>query len=143
MKKFMLFIMLISCLLGACNQDTAKSSQASLTSESSYKDQNKINDVKAELKKMEEVIDVQAIVYDQKIYADPKVKQFSRFRLKEIRKNGFEKLKKTFPDSEIHVSTDKKVYMELEKLEQQLKNGKIKNEDLEKKLQKIEEMMKG
>ncbi|GAF65370.1 hypothetical protein BTS2_2268 [Bacillus sp. TS-2] len=143
MKKFMLLIMLISCLLGACNQDTTKSSQASLTSESSYKDQNKINDVKAELKKMEEVIDVQAIVYDQKIYADPKVKQFSRFRLKEIRKNGFEKLKETFPDSEIHVSTDKKVYMELEKLEQQLKNGKIKNEDLEKKLQKIEEMMKG
>ncbi|MEY8750792.1 hypothetical protein [Alkalicoccobacillus gibsonii] len=92
---------------------------------------------------MEEVIDVRGIQYEHLLFLDPKVKQFDRLKLEHIRQEAFKRVKDEFPESKVHVTTDQKIYMELEKLEQQLADEKINAKDLKKKLEKLEEDMKG
>ncbi|MDQ0205852.1 hypothetical protein [Alkalicoccobacillus murimartini] len=92
---------------------------------------------------MEEVIDVKGVQFAHLLFLAPEVKQFDRMKLKHVRQEAFKKVKDEFPESKVHVSTDKKIYMELEKLEKQLYDGDIKAEELKKKLMKLEEDMKG
>ncbi|WP_096201029.1 YhcN/YlaJ family sporulation lipoprotein [Bacillus sp. FJAT-45350] len=106
-------------------------------------DQTNADNAKKVVLAMEEVLEVKGVVYDDKIYVAPRVKHFDRLRLESIRKTGYERVNKRFPDEKVFFSTDKKIFMELEKLEQRLKASSIKEEELEKKLTKLEEDMKG
>lgn len=106
-------------------------------------DQTRADNAKKIVLSLEEVIDVKAVSMEDNIYLAPNTTHFARLRLKQIRKNSFDRIKKRYPDANIHVSTDRKIFMELGKLEQQLKEGIAKEEDLEKSLKKLEEDMKG
>ncbi len=106
-------------------------------------DQKKADEAKQIVISMKEVVDVKGVNYKDKIYLAPKVKHFDRFRLKEIRKEGHDLVKARYHDATVHLSTDKKVYMELEKLERRLKEKKINEKQFKNKLKKLEEMMKG
>ncbi|TWI54651.1 YhcN/YlaJ family sporulation lipoprotein [Halalkalibacter nanhaiisediminis] len=105
--------------------------------------QNVADEAKQIVLSMEEVVEVKGVNENQNIYLAPQVKHFDRFRLKEIRKQGHDAVKKRFPDANVHLSTDKKIFIELEKLEQKLKNKQISEERLKEELKKLEEMMKG
>lgn len=105
--------------------------------------QAEIDRAKEIVLEMEEVIDVKGVQFTHLLFLAPEVKQFDRMKLKHIRQDAFKRVKDEFPKSKVHVSTDKKIYMELEKLEEQLYNGDITAEDLKKKLMKLEEDMKG
>ncbi|MEK4564795.1 hypothetical protein MKX54_09020 [Alkalihalobacillus sp. FSL R5-0424] len=105
--------------------------------------QSDINQAKELVLQMEEVTDVKGIQYEHLLFLDPKVKQLDRLKLKHIRQEAFKRVKDEFPESKVHVSTDRKIYMELEKLEQQLADEKIAADELKKKLEKLEEDMKG
>lgn len=106
-------------------------------------DQQLSDEAKKIVLAMDEVIEVKGINLKKNIYLAVKVKQFDRFRLKEIRKRGHDLVKKRFPEATVHLSTDKKIFMELGKLENKLKDKKISEQQLEKKIQSLEEMMKG
>ncbi|WP_413380367.1 hypothetical protein [Alkalihalobacillus sp. 1P02AB] len=144
MKKIMIPLFVLIVLISGCqNLSVNEPTTQSLIVENDTFDQTKANESKKTLMKMNEIIEVHAVSFEDKIYVAPKVKQFSRFRLKEIRKEGFDKIKERYSEDEIHVSTDRKVYMELEKLEKELKNETIKEKDLKEKVRKIEKYMKG
>ncbi|THG89173.1 hypothetical protein AJ85_19160 [Alkalihalobacillus alcalophilus ATCC 27647 = CGMCC 1.3604] len=144
MKKIIMPLFVLIILMSGCqNTSTNEPMPQSLMVNNVTFDQMKANESKKELMKMNEIIDVHAVSFEDKIYVAPKVKQFSRFRLKEIRKEGFDKIKAQYSEDEIHVSTDKKVYMELEKLEKEMKDKSLKEKDLKERLKKIEEYMKG
>jgi hypothetical protein len=85
-----------------------------------------------------------AVHIDKELDVAIEVSNFNRFRLESIEKEVGEKLKKEFPDSAIHVTSDKKLIDELQKLSdtpwssEQEKACKQK-----KKLKQIEKEMKG
>ncbi|NEU31035.1 hypothetical protein GN156_09625 [bacterium LRH843] len=106
-------------------------------------DQHYSDEAKKVILSMKEVTEVKGVNDENKIYLAPTVKHFDRFRLKEIRKAGHDSVKKRFPNATVHLSTDKKVFIELGKLEQQLKQKQISKKHFKEKLKKMEEMMKG
>lgn len=106
-------------------------------------DQSKADEAKRLLLTMEEVLEVKGVNVDQNIYLAPRVKHFERFNLERIRKEASDKVKGKYPEAKVHVSTDQKLFMELGKLEGQLKNRTISKGRLKKRVKELEEMMKG
>ncbi|WP_247747192.1 YhcN/YlaJ family sporulation lipoprotein [Alkalihalobacillus sp. BA299] len=106
-------------------------------------DQTKADHAKKIILSMDEVIEVRGVSNEENIYIAPSVKHFDRLHLNGIRSDGFARIKKRYPNAKVHVSTDKKIFMELEKLENELKEKRISKEDFTKRLKKLEEDMKG
>ncbi|MFB7642636.1 hypothetical protein [Peribacillus butanolivorans] len=71
-----------------------------------------------------------------------KVDNFDRFRLKSIKKQAQSDLENMFPDYKILISTDQKIFLELDQLEQKLEKDKTKIDSLEKDFKKIKSLMK-
>ncbi len=92
---------------------------------------------------MDEVLEVKGVSVDESIYLAPRVKQLSRFRLEEIRRQAHKRIKERYPKASIHVSTDKKIYIELEKLEERLQEQSISKKQLDEKIKQLETWMKG
>jgi hypothetical protein len=89
-----------------------------------------------------EVVDVKAVNTDKELVVAIKVENFDRFRLKEIEKKVKSELKELYPSKSIEVSTDQKIFLELEQLEEMLQKEKMKKKSLQKKIQKIKALMK-
>ncbi|ARK29658.1 Sporulation lipoprotein YhcN/YlaJ (Spore_YhcN_YlaJ) [Halalkalibacter krulwichiae] len=106
-------------------------------------DQERADEAKIIVLSMEEVVEIKGVSDEDNIYLAPKVKHFDRFRLKKIRKQSHDAVKKRYPQATVHVSTDQKIFMELEKLEQELQKRTISEKRLKQKLKKLDEMMKG
>ncbi|RKL67643.1 hypothetical protein CR203_09840 [Salipaludibacillus neizhouensis] len=92
---------------------------------------------------MEEVDDATSVALDKSVYVALTVNGFDRFFLKDIRKEAKEKLEKSIPNGEFEVSTDSKVEMELTEIEQALENNKLTKKELEQKIKKVKEDLKG
>ncbi|MEJ8545642.1 YhcN/YlaJ family sporulation lipoprotein [Brevibacillus borstelensis] len=85
-----------------------------------------------------------AVHIDKELDVAIQVSNFNRFRLKEIEKEVGEKLKIAFPDSSIHVTSDKKLIDELQKLSDTSWSNKEEAAcKQKKKLKQIEKDMKG
>lgn len=106
-------------------------------------DQTKADNAKQIVLSMNEVIAVTGATYEEDIFLAAKVKQFDRLFLDRIRKDAFDKIKKRYPEAKVHVSTDKKVFLELEKLEIEIYEGNVEKTEIEKRWKRIEDFMKG
>lgn len=131
----LLIILLVGC-------QTAPENEKQLEDHAAY-EQHKADEAKEIILSMKEVTEVKGVNHEGHLYLAPSVKPFDRFRLKEIREKGHDSVKKHHPEATVFFSTDKKIYMELDKLEDQLKNKQISEKQLKGKLKKLEEMMKG
>lgn len=140
-------LMILTCLcviitgLVACGQRDQV--RPMMVGHDAVADQTNADQAKQVIASMEEVVDVKGVSLEDKIYVAPQVRHRSRFNLEGIRKEGFERIKKRHPDATVYFSTDKKIYMELEKLEQQLQKRTISKGRLKKRLGELEELMKG
>lgn len=90
----------------------------------------------------EEISDVKAVNTDKELLVAIKVNQFDRFQLKKIEKKVKSDLEKMYPDHKILVSTDQKMYFELDRLEQKLQKDNTSMKKLEKDIKKIKNLMK-
>ncbi len=145
MKKNVIFPMLILVLLiSACNiGGQAEEVKPLFIGANKVFDQTKADEAKQLVLSMEEVVEVKGVNKEENIYIATKVKQFDRFFLDRIRKEAQDKIKKRFPEANVHVSTDKKVFLELEKLERNIYQNRINKESVEKQIKKIEDFMTG
>ncbi|ARK30231.1 YhcN/YlaJ family sporulation lipoprotein [Halalkalibacter krulwichiae] len=142
--KWLVQLLFILCFLTACQMAEPQQDIKPLQlTNKAVVNQQQADDAKKIVLSMEEVIDVKGITDENNIYIAPRVKHFDRFRLKEIRKNGHDSIKKRYPDATIHVSTDQKIFMELEKLEKELQQRTISEERFKQRLAKLDEMIKG
>lgn len=82
---------------------------------------------------------VLAIEQDVSVAVD--VAQMRRFQLKSIRKEIFAALRKEYPHKTIRVTTDRKIFWEMEKLERQADEQKPKVANIQKTLQKLNDDM--
>ena len=104
--------------------------------------QSVANQAKENIITEEEISDVKAVNTDKELLVAIKVKQFDRFQLKKIEKKVKSDLEKMYPDYKILVSTDQKMYFELDKLEQKLQKDNTSMKKLEKDIKKIKSLMK-
>ncbi|KAB2495589.1 YhcN/YlaJ family sporulation lipoprotein [Priestia endophytica] len=104
--------------------------------------QSVANQVKEKTIKREEVTGVKAVNTDKELLVALKVKQFDRFQLKNIKKKVKSDLEKMYPDHKVFVSTDQKIYLELEQLEQKLQKDQPKKKILNKEFDEIKSLMK-
>ncbi|SDH09819.1 hypothetical protein SAMN05192534_101606 [Alteribacillus persepolensis] len=128
-------VVFLILLAAGCNQQASELPQHVINEET--------NEAEELLKDMDPITSAVVITNDDKMYAAAEVKHMNRFQLESIRKQGYNRLSKRWPDHNIHFSTDKKALMELQKLNNDMGEKKVGKKDQEKRLTKIEEFMKG
>ncbi|MDR7315545.1 YhcN/YlaJ family sporulation lipoprotein [Brevibacillus nitrificans] len=85
-----------------------------------------------------------AVRIDDELDVAIKVSNFNRFRLESIEKEVAQKLKSSFPDTKIHVTSDKRLIMDLQQLSDTPWTNNQEDACKHKKtLKKIEDDMKG
>lgn len=147
LKIFLLLLITIglsSGCIGNQNQFANNNDDANVVKVHTSKpiDQSVSNEAKEKVIKEKEVSGVKAVNTDKELLLAVKVDQFDRFRLKNIEKKVKSDLEKAYPNHKIIVSTDSKMYLELEQLEQKLQKDKTEKKTLKKEFDKIKSLMK-
>lgn len=94
----------------------------------------------AEDKRVDEAV---AVAVNEDLSVALKVSNFNRLRLKSIRQDVHSQLSKAYPKHNVHVTTDIKLFNELKKLDTAIQKKHPHPRQLEKRLKKINEDMKG
>ncbi|MFB5661598.1 YhcN/YlaJ family sporulation lipoprotein [Alteribacillus sp. HJP-4] len=118
-------------LTSACSQDSTAAPNDQ-TAEQAIK----------KLEELEPVTHAYAVHYKNKLYAAAEVKQLDRFRLKPISKDAEELLKKEWKNEKIAFSTDQKVILEINELNEDLQNKSLGEKKINKRLKKIKRFTK-
>ena len=148
--KLKIFILLLTIIgLGSgCNENqnqmgyNNKDLSISQVHTSQPIDQSVANHTKEKMITKDEITDVRAVNTDKELLVAIKVENFNRFRLKSIEKTVKSDLEKMYPNHKVVVSTDKKMFWELEKIEQRLQKNNMNKKSLKKDLQKLESILK-
>lgn len=136
---FIIILMITGCNVGGQGEDV----RPLFMGANKIIDQTEADIAKQLILSMDEVVEVKGVNIEENIYIVAKVKQFDRFFLERIRALAHKKVKKRFPDANVHVSTDKKVFLELEKLEKKINNNDIDKKAIDKDIKRIERFLNG
>ena len=142
--KFKIFLLLLTIIgLGSgCNGnqnqlgDNNKDLSISQVHTSKPINQSVANHAKEKMITKDEISDVKAVNTDKELLAAIKVENFNRFRLKNIEKTVKSDLEKMYPDHKVFVSADKKMFWELEKIEQRLQKNNTNKKNFKKGFEK-------
>ncbi|SDJ76173.1 YhcN/YlaJ family sporulation lipoprotein [Sediminibacillus albus] len=144
----LLFFCLTFSILSACTGDedgrSAKQDENyDLTQVSHHSEisQEPANAAKRKALKNEAVIGSRGVNTDKNLLIGIEVRQLDRIRLKKLEKQITTDLEKQYPDKNVQVSTDKKIYLELDKLESRLQKKDISKKELDKKYNQIKKLI--
>lgn len=146
--KFMGSIAFIFLFLLGCNQQDDVNSKLTIqptkTSTTQSIDINQENAITARaiLLEKDEVKKVRVIEGKNLIIAAVELKHWNTFRAKKLKEQMKKKLEKEIKSKKIEVTTDHKIFIELEDLERKIANNSLSKKKLEKDLKKINKLMK-
>lgn len=156
MRKFgtisLLFLLLFSFLCG-CHSPLDKKDKQESAQKTDKKDtkltkvnmesidQSIANEAKNKILTMDEILDVKAVNFNNELYVAVKPEHHERFQLKKLRKEIKQTLKKMYPNSKIYVSTDKKIFILLDKLDTKIKNKEVDKDEVKKQLKIVKKEM--
>lgn len=83
-----------------------------------------------------------AVNSKNKMIVAVEVPHLKRLRLQKIKQQLTDKLKKEFPDLDLSLSTDKKIVIELKKLQNKINSGTLSKKEIQKKMQTIIDLSK-
>jgi preprotein translocase subunit SecF len=149
-NQFIIFLLLLTIIgLGSgCNRNQNQSGEdhedlsISQVHTSKPINQSVANQAKKQVITEEDISDVKAVNTDKELLIAIKIENFERFRLKKIEQKVKSDLEKMYPDHKILVSTDSKMYLELDQLEQKIQKDNTNKKELEKDFNKIKSLMK-
>lgn len=152
MRKVLTFFSLV-CLawtLFGCQAASEKTNQQAKTQSAArtYEDisyKPNLSDQTIELaKSVKGVDDAVAVVIGKDFTVAVKVTGFDRFRLNRIKSDVIKKIKTNIAEEKIvHVTTDKKIFMELQSLRNKLSAGSESSKQIQKDFKKINDDMHG
>lgn len=135
---------ILALLLGGCQVAEKPQESVQKTVELPAVDPLALEEAKDIAKKNRRVDEVAAVALKDELYVGLKVTNFNRLFLRSVRKDVHGRLREQFPNREIHVTTDSKVFGDLSQLEQRVRRDPWKDrEGLRRKLDKIHEDLKG
>ncbi|NLW45674.1 MAG: sporulation protein [Syntrophomonadaceae bacterium] len=100
-------------------------------------DLRRAEEVKNLIGEVEEVEDSSAVVVDQDIAAAIKVSGFNRLRLESIRNRARDKIKQAYPGFHVYLTSDKKLFKQLQQLEKDLQKSNLSLTEARAKLNKV------
>jgi hypothetical protein len=100
------------------------------------------NEAKQTLSQKEDITKVVAANTDKLLVIAIEVPHHERFNLKTMNKELSKEMDEKFKDLTVELTTDKKIVLELEKLEEQLKKNEISKKELKKQLKHISKLLK-
>lgn len=144
--KKLAVLIIIAFVLTSCASNNPKTKQDSSQgtihlSNQTSSSQSKAEQAKEKLRHDENIDQVLAVNSKDNLVIAIEVPHMKRFQLKKIEKQATKKMKKAFPDMTVHLSTDKKIVMELDELENNLTTKDISQKELNKKLNKLIKLM--
>ncbi|WP_222928583.1 YhcN/YlaJ family sporulation lipoprotein [Oceanobacillus piezotolerans] len=148
LKRYFILYILILSLLAACSNELSREQSPSQDIEVKHISSNQgssqepSNQAKDILSKNEDVTAVKAINNKDRMIIGVKVKHHKRFNLEKMKKKLTKKVEESFPDYKIELSTDKKIYLEIEKIEEKLQSNDLKSKELEKEIDRISKLSK-
>lgn len=144
--KIFLCVILLSAFAG-CNQKketdnkTAKGNTPFTRVSTNSFSQSAAMQAKKQVLAMEGIIDAKAINTDKELYLSVKPAHYKRFQLKKLKKEIAQKLQQSHPNMKSYVSTDSKISMLLEKLENRIERGDADKDTIQKQIKKIKTEM--
>lgn len=144
-KKIFILFLGVVLLLTACENNLSmeptknKEETIDITkiSNEALINQQPSNNAKDLLSKHAEITTVKAVNTDDTMLIAIEIEHMKRFELAKIQKQYQKEMKNEFKDLDIELSTDKKIIIELDKLEKQILDGEISNKKLKKSLKQI------
>ncbi|MBC6975234.1 YhcN/YlaJ family sporulation lipoprotein [Bacillus sp. Xin] len=154
MRKFstiaVLFILLLGLTTGCTHsldkevqqethKKTKKKEEPQLTKVSMEESFNQSisHDAKKRVLAMEEILEARAANSNTDLYVAVKPEHHERFQLKPLKSKIKKKLKKENPTFNVYVSTDQKIFILLDKLENKIKKKEADKEYIKKKLKTV------
>ncbi|WP_077622206.1 YhcN/YlaJ family sporulation lipoprotein [Sediminibacillus massiliensis] len=140
----LLFVLLAGCNTNEKDNRTAiKDPNYDLTQVNSLPAVNQAvaNEAKEAVLKKGPIIGARSVNTDKELLIAVEVKQMDRFRLKELKKDVKKTLEKKYPEKKIEVSTDKKLFIEIDKLESKIQNQKIDKKELNKRFKEVKSLI--
>lgn len=153
MKRIIYFCLTAMLLIGGCSianneqQSTPTPSVKRVKSTSTTASPEMARLARLTAEQDQRVDAATAVVIKDNLSVALKVSNFNRLRLQDIRKSVHENLSEQFPAYTVHVTTDRKLFSDLEKLHRDIRNNQpVKSthvKKFEKKLETINDDMKG
>lgn len=147
MKKHWVSFFLFAFLLGGCNQQAQETPKPEGPLPMARHQATDLQRMKAAKKLAQQdgrVEEATTVIIEKDLSVGLKVENFNRLFLRDIRKDVFHQLRRTFPQYQVHVTTDNKLFDSLQKMESELqKNPPLSPASAREKLRKINEDMKG
>ena len=145
-QKFFLFFSLAIVCAG-CGTDETMESQSSLdinplSAKPSLFDQSPSNMAKESLMEYEEITGIKAVNSDKEMIIAVQIKHMKRFFMAKHRKAWQKEMEKQFPGWKVELSTDRKIYLELDKLEEKINNDTLSKDELKKEMKHIIKLSK-
>ncbi|GAB3064164.1 YhcN/YlaJ family sporulation lipoprotein [Virgibacillus ainsalahensis] len=140
--KAILLINIVFLLVG-CTTDSTQNTQKDTDidlikiSSTNTTNQNPSNQAKEILSKHEDITSVKAVNTDKHLVIAMEIEHNKRFRLAQLREQRTKEMKESFPDMKVEFSTDKKIILELDRIEKEIESGKLSKKELEKELKKV------
>ncbi|MFC4024278.1 hypothetical protein ACFOUV_10785 [Oceanobacillus longus] len=149
-KTTMIFYCCIALILTACgneppteqgqiNNDSIDITKISNNKLVSQQPSNKAKDI---LSDHEEITAVKAVNTEDTLFVAIEVEHHERFTLSQLEKKYKKEMKDKYKDLKVEFSTDKKIVIELNKLEQDINNNNISKKEMEKKFKQLVKLAK-
>jgi len=150
MKKVLLIVTLAVGVISGCTNEE-KEQQQSLQNANLLRtgtghaaqtllDQSVARKAAKRVEKMREIKDAIAVNTNEKLLLAYQVKQMQRFRLKQIEKDVRKELKKQFPNHDIIISSDIKLFWKTEELIEKMEKKDMSEKEIDKEINKIEKL---
>lgn len=143
--KLIIPLLILLLLIGCQSQLQKKPEQPAKTKEKPVQvDADMAEKAKSIAKSVAGVEEATAVTIDKNISVGIKVSGIRRIKLQTIKEEVHKKISQINNEYQVYVTSDKKLFKELQDMETQIKSQKIKtSSDLLPKLEKINEDMKG
>ncbi|MFB9761103.1 YhcN/YlaJ family sporulation lipoprotein [Ectobacillus funiculus] len=138
--KFFFSILLFAVIVGCGNEqkkETAKNEPRLTTVSSDSFNQLPSQNAEKQIVSLEEVTAAKAVNSDKELYVAATPQHHERFQLDRLKKKMKQKMNDVYPNLKSYISVDKKIFMEIKQLKNDIKRGKADKKTIEKKLKKI------
>lgn len=130
-----------------CNNSANNDKESSEleTTNVSYKETTNVNvseQIKQLLMKQKEVNNAIVVPYESELFIATEINQMDRFQLKEIEQRLTQMIEEEYPNQKVFLSVDKKIYLEIEKLEKQVNGSNMNKKKIKNELNKLKNLSK-